>query len=311
MAETKKITHPNRNFLTFKLISTLLSHHLLSPLIRRNLDGIGFGSIDFEAVARIDKLQYIVYKKFYYCSMTRHVKKCKPHTDGVSSFNNLLEKPVLRFSAWVMALFTFFGNGLVLWGRYTFHDENRAVSMVIRNLAVADLLMGVYLFIIGAQDLRFRQTYNLHAKDWVVSWNCAITGIVALVSSEVSVFILAFMSVERFLLISDPFGGHRRLNAKNMLVCLFSIWMLGITMAVVPLIHYRSSTKFYGTYSGTCFPLLLHLELGWQYSAFLFLGVNMSLLVLIAALYTALLVSIWRTRRATPLALLDFEFAIR
>lgn len=51
--------------------------------------------------------------------------------------------------------------------------------------------------------------------------------------------------------------------------------------------------------------------MGWQYSAFVFLGINMFLLVLIATLYTALLVSIWRTRKATPLAMFDFEFAIR
>jgi hypothetical protein len=94
--------------------------------------------------------------------------------------------------------------------------------------------MGVYLFIIGAQDIRFRQIYHRHAKDWVVSWHCAATGILALISSEVSVFILAFMSIERFLLISDPFGGRRRLTATNVLVCLFSIWMLGMTIAVVP-----------------------------------------------------------------------------
>lgn len=37
----------------------------------------------------------------------------------------------------------------------------------------------------------------------------------------------------------------------------------------------------------------------------------MPLLILISALYTALLISIWRTRRATPLAIMDCEFAVR
>lgn len=59
----------------------------------------------------------------------------------------------------------------------------------------------------------------------------------------------------------------------------------------------------------------MHLQegfpIGWQYSAFVFIGINMFLLILIATLYTALLVSIWRTRKATPLAMFDFEFAIR
>lgn len=56
-------------------------------------------------------------------------------TQGVSSLEDLLTKPVLRYSVWLMATLTCLGNGLVLWGRFTFRDENRTVSMVIRNLA--------------------------------------------------------------------------------------------------------------------------------------------------------------------------------
>ena len=121
------------------------------------------------------------------------------------------------------------------------------------------------------------------------------------------------MSLERFLLIADPFRGHHRISAKNIFIALLTIWLMGVGLAVAPVVLWQSSTKFYGTYSGTCFPL--HIQeaypLGWQYSAFMFLGVNLFLLVMIALLYTALLISIWRTRKATPLSLLDCEFAVR
>lgn len=78
-------------------------------------------------------------------------------------------------------------------------------------------------------------------------------------------------------------------------------------------IYWRDSTHYYATYSGTCFPLHLRhrFPLGWEYSAVVFMGINMFLLLLIAVLYTMLLISIWRTRRATPLAVFDCEFAIR
>ena len=147
----------------------------------------------------------------------------------------------------------------------------------------------------------------------MTSWYCAAIGVVAVSSSEVSMFILAFMSLERFLLIADPFRGHHRISAKNIFIALLTIWLMGVGLAVAPVVLWQSSTKFYGTYSGTCFPL--HIQeaypLGWQYSAFMFLGVNLFLLVMIALLYTALLISIWRTRKATPLSLLDCEFAVR
>lgn len=236
-----------------------------------------------------------------------------------------------------MATITCIGNSLVLWGRFTQRDENRAVSIVIRNLAVSDILMGLYLSIIGIQDYRYRQQYQHFSKKWITSGHCIALGVLAMISSEVSLLILTFISVERFLLIADPFGGHRRLTTQNVCLCMLTIWLIGITIAIIPgiklikilqktifslcnlflfiktVINWRDSTYFYGMYSGTCFPLHLQerFPLGWEYSAFIFMGMNMLLLILIGVLYTALLISIWRTRKQTPLGILDCEFAIR
>lgn len=94
--------------------------------------------------------------------------------------------------------------------------------------------MGLYLLIIGIQDYRFRNVYRQKALGWMNSWECTIAGVLAMVSSEVSMLILTFMSVERFLLIADPFGGHRRLNVQNVLMSLYVIWMTGVAIAVFP-----------------------------------------------------------------------------
>ncbi|XP_049303924.1 relaxin receptor 2 [Bactrocera dorsalis] len=278
-----------------------------------NLTGIPFERIDFDAINQMSNLKYIVFERFYFCSMTPQVRMCKPNSDGVSSFRDLLSKPVLRYSAWIMAFVTVIGNIMVLWGRFIYRDENIAVTMVIRNLALADILMGFYLITIGVQDYRYRSQYYKVALDWITSWQCAAIGSLAVTSSEVSMLILAFMSFERFLLIADPFRSQHRIGIKNIFIALLAIWLMGVGIAVAPVALWHSSTKFYGTYSGTCFPL--HIQepypLGWQYSAFIFLGVNLFLLLMIALLYTALLISIWRTRKATPLSLLDCEFAVR
>lgn len=259
---------------------------------------------------------YAVYHKFNYCSMTPRVVKCTPQSDGISSFANLIENRVLRYSAWMMALLTCFGNVLVLWVRCTGRDEkqtNKNVSTLIRNLAIADLFMGLYLLIISVQDERFRDNYHKSANDWVASWGCVVSGIVAMISSEVSLLILAFMSLDRFLVIADPFGAQSRFSYRKMTAPLFVIWLLGTMISVVPAIYYRSSSKFYGVYSGTCFPL--HLEdlypVGWEYSAFLFFGVNLVLLLMMVSLYAGLLYSIRKTSHATPLAFNDCEITIR
>ncbi|XP_054086519.1 relaxin receptor 2 [Zeugodacus cucurbitae] len=292
-----------------------ISHQLVGYLniSYLNLTGIPFERIDFEAINLMSNLKYIEFDRFYFCSMTPQLRMCKPNSDGVSSFRDLLSKPVLRYSAWIMAFVTVVGNIMVLWGRFIYRDENIAVTMVIRNLALADILMGFYLITIGVQDYRYRSEYYKVALDWITSWQCAAIGSLAVTSSEVSMLILAFMSFERFLLIADPFRSQHRIGIKNIFIALLAIWLMGVGIAVAPVALWHSSTKFYGTYSGTCFPL--HIQepypLGWQYSAFIFLGVNLFLLLMIALLYTALLISIWRTRKATPLSLLDCEFAVR
>ncbi len=94
--------------------------------------------------------------------------------------------------------------------------------------------MGLYLLIIGIQDYRYRDVYQNNSHEWMQSWECTVAGILAMVSSEVSMLILAFMSIERFFLIADPFGGHRHLNTENILMSLFVIWILGLSIAVLP-----------------------------------------------------------------------------
>jgi relaxin family peptide receptor 2 len=206
---------------------------------------------------------------------------------------------------------------MVMVTRSTFRDEKRSVSMVIRSLACSDFLMGLYLLVISFYDVKLRDVYHENADAWTDSWGCILAGILSVVSSEVSILILTFMSVERFLLISEPFS-HHRLNTKNVLMALYIIWLVGISIAVLPAILYQNSNKFYGIHNGfSCFPLFIQEKYspGWPFSAFI-VCINLILLLLIATLYTVLLFSIWQTRRATKSSIstpdfFDCEFAIR
>lgn len=126
-------------------------------------------------------------------------------TTGVSSRKHLLGKPLLRAAVWGISCVTCLGNALVLWGRLTARDENRVLSIMIRNLAgnisfflpfydwtinlllVSDMLMGVYLFIIAIKDVEFRDSYISMVNDWTSSWTCTFAGALAMTSSEVNI----------------------------------------------------------------------------------------------------------------------------
>ncbi|XP_015113495.1 relaxin receptor 1 [Diachasma alloeum] len=320
---------------------SLIPDHLLKPLVNLtqlmigynpiknlqisifdgliNLRSLGLEEVDMEnsgkhALLPFKNLEFVYFKKFHYCNTyAPNVQNCRPASDGVSSLSHLLGKPLLKVAVWGISSVTCLGNALVLWGRFTAKDENRVLSIVIRNLAVSDMLMGIYLFIIGLVDVQFRDTYNQQASAWMSSWGCTLLGILAMTSSEVSVLILSFMSIERFILIAAPLKGQQRsLTPQTAGFSMIFIWMSGIVLALIPAIHWRSSTRFYGL-NGMCFPL--HIDdpflIGWEYSAFIFLGVNLVGLVTIGYVYAGMFASIWRTRHNTPLFVGDSEFALR
>ncbi|XP_043506330.1 relaxin receptor 1 isoform X4 [Frieseomelitta varia] len=190
---------------------------VLTPLTRLyslDLEGINLDTLQKNAFDTFEQLDFVYFKKFHYCATyAPRAKRCRPTSDGVSSLSHLLDKTLLRAAVWVISCVTCMGNVLVLWGRFTAKDENRVLTIIIRNLAV---------------------------------------------------------------------------------------------------IHWRSSTRFYGV-NGMCFPL--HIDdpylIGWEYSAFVFLGLNLTGLLVIGYAYAAMFVSVWRTRHACSLSVGDSEFALR
>lgn len=106
------------------------------------------------------------------------------------------------------------------------------------------------------------------------------------------------MSVERFLMIVNPLNGYARLNLNSARKTMIIIWTIGIMLAVLPgktqkccqildkynkylfyfqVIYWRNTTMFYGINTGMCFPLYISdkYPIGWQYSVFVFLVLNL------------------------------------
>ncbi|KAK4871706.1 hypothetical protein RN001_015830 [Aquatica leii] len=311
-------------FSTFSLLGSLylgnnplhyIPNHLfdnLKNLESLNLEGIEIRNIDVSIFSSLKRLKSIYFKKYFYCTFAPLVKRCRPLSDGISSVDELLAKPILRYALWITCLFTCVGNAMVVCGRVMFRDENKVLNLVIRNLAVSDFLMGIYMIIIAFHDFKFRNIYNKTAHIWMSSWFCTVAGVLAMISSEVSVFLLVFMSVERLLIIAVPFGPFSSMDLTKTMTILSSIWVLGIGLAVFPILQYYSSTRFYGL-NGLCVPLYITepFFVGWKYSAFIILGINFISLVIIAVVYSVMFISIAKTRNATTLPIKDYEFAVR
>ncbi|KMQ97765.1 relaxin receptor 1 [Lasius niger] len=118
--------------------------------------------------------------------------------------------------------------------------------------------------------------------------------------------------VELPMTLFNPLKNLRSLYFKKFHYCMTYAPKVQKCRPISDVIHWRSSTRYYGV-NGMCFPL--HIDdpylIGWEYSAFIFLGLNLLGLMIIGYVYAAMFASIWRTRHATPLSVGDSEFALR
>uniref|UniRef100_A0A3B3HJK9 Relaxin family peptide receptor 1 n=1 Tax=Oryzias latipes TaxID=8090 RepID=A0A3B3HJK9_ORYLA len=279
---------------------------LLEDLLQLNISYNPIMELQVDHFDRLHKLKSLLFfswfyfKKFQYCGYAPHVRSCKPNTDGISSFENLLANIVLRVFVWVVSATTCFGNIFVICMRSYIRSENKLHAMCIISLCCADGLMGVYLFMIGSYDLKFRGEYNRHAQSWMDSTQCQIIGALAMLSTEVSVLLLTYLTLEKYICIVYPFQ-YLTPGRRRTVTILTSIWVFGLIVAFLPLACKGLFRNFYGT-NGVCFPLHSEQpETPWAhvYSIVIFLGLNLVAFLIIVFSYASMFYNIQRTGTQT------------
>lgn len=222
--------------------------------------------------------------------------------NGISSCDELLKNSVLKYSIWFLGAFAFVGNLGVIVLRSIRKEKNRVNSFLLANLAVSDFLMGVYMLLIAYKDRVWHGVYFKHDVSWRASDLCIFAGVISTISSEVSVFMLSLITFDRFICIVFPFK-LRRMSMKRAVYLATLSWIIGIVLAVIPLMDdsyfddYQHKNHFYGR-SPVCLPFELSNEKspGWEYSAFVFLGINGTSFIFITAAYVVMYRTITKSR---------------
>ena len=205
---------------------------------------------------------------------------------------------VLRVLMWILGISALIGNIFVIVFRLKSsknpnHGKSNVESILVSNLAVSDLLMGVYMVIIASADMYYRDVYMFYAGHWQRHFGCALTGFLAVMSSEASVFFLTVLSIDRFLCIVFPFG-QVRLRNTSAKVTVLAIWVTAFCLSVLPLVaDTLFGDAFYGK-SSVCLGLPLTSEKvkGWEYSVVLFLGVNCACFLIMTFCYSSIYVRV-------------------
>ncbi|XP_074596656.1 uncharacterized protein LOC141851766 [Brevipalpus obovatus] len=284
-----------------------LPRNIFSPLNKLeslDLSGINIHNIHPDHFSKLFNLRHAYFWKFRYCTYVPHVRICRPVSDGFSSLQHLLLYPILRIFIWIVAGITCIGNSVVIAWRSMAKKEHQTLSLLVKNLALADLIMGIYLVIIGSYDISFRDEYNNHALKWMNSWQCNLCGFLATFSSELSIFIVLLITIERYRSITLT---CRFVSLRYTPTLISFIWLTAFSVALFPIIYWsHPDDPMYYSSNGMCFPL--HVEdiymSGWQFSAFIFLGLNFPVVILIITFYARLFWIIKRDRELTRPALL-------
>ncbi|XP_038059677.1 relaxin receptor 2-like isoform X1 [Patiria miniata] len=258
-----------------------------------------FTSVPIGIFDKLRSLKAIYFDHFSLCGYAPHVRLCMPKSDGISTAENLLANNLLRFAVWFVALLASLGNAFVLLARCFVKEDKKTHSFFIMNLAVADLLMGLYLLIIGIHDVIFRGVYILHDLAWRTSSVCKLSGFLSLLSSEVSIMTLTVITMDRFLSIVHPFRFKNRslVHARLLMVLL---WLLGVALATIPLLHTEYFGEFYYGGNGVCLPLQIDQPFanGWQFSLVIFVVFNLVAFAFISYAYLMMFVTIRRSNLA-------------
>uniref|UniRef100_T1KE57 G-protein coupled receptors family 1 profile domain-containing protein n=1 Tax=Tetranychus urticae TaxID=32264 RepID=T1KE57_TETUR len=270
----------------------------LIKLTSLDLTGNKFSEMGTQVFTGLTNLKKLSTDEFRFCCLARHVQNCLPEPDEFSSCEDLLSNLVLRICIWILGVLSIVGNCMVIFWR-TMHRYRAAVSsFLIANLAIGDLLMGVYLIIIGTVDFTYRGKYFIHDAHWRSSKMCQLAGFISTLSSELSVFTLTVITIDRFLRITFPLRFHR-FKMTNARLVILATWVFTVILAGVPLLDIKYFDNFYGR-SGVC--LSLHITNqrpnGWEYSVFVFLVLNFISFTTIAIAYIWMFTVAKNTRSA-------------
>ena len=129
---------------------------------------------------------------------------------------------------------------------------------MIGSLAMADILMGLYMIIITSAEVYYGNEFYLSAPQWRDSNMCRFAGFIGFLSSEASVLTLTLITVDRFISIMFPFG-KLKIQHKGSLILVGAVWSFTIVLSLGLVIVTSDRPDVYGL-SDVCLGLPLHVE---------------------------------------------------
>ncbi|TKS85431.1 Lutropin-choriogonadotropic hormone receptor [Collichthys lucidus] len=219
--------------------------------------------------------------------------KCTPKPDAFNPCEDLLGFSFLRCLTWIITVFAVTGNLAVLVILLISKHKLTISRFLMCNLAVADLCMGLYLMLIAFMDYHSRHKYYNHATDWQTGPGCGIAGFLTVFSSELSVYTLTVISLERWHTITNAMHVNKRLRMHHVVAIMGAGWGFSLLVALLPLVGVSSYSKV-----SICLPMDID-TLGSQVYVVAVLILNVVAFVVVCYCYVCIYLSVHNPEHST------------
>ena len=233
-------------------------------------------------IEEMEKISAIISSRtgFQITPTYRREVQCSPPRNPLTPCQYLLDPWILKVAIWAVWVLALLGNGAVLFIGIASHDKLESNEILICALAIADILMGVYLAFLAIVDIRtFGSTFYQSALGWQLGAGCKSAGFIAVFSSELSIYLLVMLTLERVYTISHSFNQNEKKRRKVTLgLCILGC-VLAAVLALLPIVGVNSYNEV-----AVCLPYLTERFLDRFYIGFI-LSINFVGFLVILASY--------------------------
>uniref|UniRef100_A0A665WUR2 G-protein coupled receptors family 1 profile domain-containing protein n=1 Tax=Echeneis naucrates TaxID=173247 RepID=A0A665WUR2_ECHNA len=219
--------------------------------------------------------------------------ECTPKPDAFNPCEDLLGFSFLRCLTWMITAFAVSGNLAVLLILLISHHKLTISRFLMCNLAFADLCMGLYLMLIAFMDHYSRHEYYNHATDWQTGPGCGVAGFLTVFASELSVYTLTVISLERWHTITNAMRVNKRLRMHHVAAMMGAGWGFSLLVALLPLVGVSSYSKV-----SICLPMDID-TLGSQVYIVAVLILNVVAFIVVCYCYICIYLSVHNPEHST------------
>ncbi|NXY07474.1 FSHR protein, partial [Pteruthius melanotis] len=204
---------------------------------------------------------------------------CSPKPDAFNPCEDIMGYNILRVLIWFINILAITGNTVVLIILISSQYKLTVPRFLMCNLAFADLCIGIYLLFIASVDIQTKSQYYNYAIEWQTGAGCNAAGFFTVFASELSVYTLTVITVERWHTITYAMQLHRKVRLRHAVIIMVFGWVFAFTVALLPIFGVSSYMKV-----SICLPMDIETPFAQAYVIFL-LVLNVVTFVIICVCY--------------------------